>query len=1130
MKLFDVKAAARLLGIAVCLASAFFLFSAIVYSQQITGSISGTVTDTSGAVITNAAVTIHNDDTGTDIRTVHTDASGVYHATLLPIGRYTLSFSADGFQTYIAKQLNLHVGTQVTLSATLKPGAVTQQVTVTASSTPVDLSNGAQQSTITGTQIRELELNNRNFEQLVTLQPGVSSSLPNIVGFGIENTDSVSVNGARPTANNWTVDGADVNDSGSNATLLNVPSVDALQEFTLARSTYDAQYGRSGGGQINVMTKSGTNQFHGDAYEFDRNSAFDATPFFTNESGGTKPPLTYNDFGFTFGGPFYIPNVYNTDKSKTFFFVSEEWRRTGIPETQTAILPTAGELQGNFNGIATLNPALAPAGCITNNVISPSCFSHNAQAYIQNVYSRFQPNVPGTQELITSPTAINNFRQDIVRVDQQISQKVQVFARWMDDQVPTTEPGGLFSGEPLPGISSTATNAPGKNFVAHVTAQLSPNIVNESAFNYTWGAINSNITGIINNPSFLSSLNETGFPYTDPYGRVPGISISGLTGVGIPVAPYFERNIDKEVYDNLSLIDGNHSIRTGFDAQVMRKSENAVNPTNGNFSFNGSNGLNPFADFLLGQAQVFSQANRDIVPNIHFTNFETYVQDDWKVRPNFTLNIGVRYSFLPTPYDSNGILDNFDPALFNPALAPAINPATGQFVPGLATPSNYANGIIVGRNGCITLQGILSTPKGVAGPACSPYGNEVNPSPTNNFAPRFGFAWDPFKTGKTSIRGGYGIYYDRSLNGIWEQNQFQNPPFVQSISLNNASFDNPSNGVASASLLNPNNLHSTGTPLWPTENFQDWNFSIQREITPNTMAEVAYVGSKGTNLIGIFDFNQVPEAARLANPTAAANALRPFPGYNAISTIGNGFNSEYNSLQASLNHRMSHGLTMGIAYTWENNLTNASSDRSTAPYDTYNFANNYGPANFNRGQVFVANYVYDLPFFLKRNDLIGRTLGGWEVSGITSYETGFPTTIFQFTDPFDSALNGFTGIGIDPSVVAPRPDVVPGQNIAGPRTIGEFFNPAAFTEASGHFGTAGRGLVTGPGTENWDLALMKNIRFSERFSGQLRGEFFNAFNHTNPNAIDNFLGDPTFGQVIGTADPRIIQFGFKLYF
>jgi hypothetical protein len=1115
----------------VLLAIAILLFFPLgSFPQQITGTIRGTVSDPSGAIIPGATVTIHDNGTGTDVRTLKTDASGFYVATLLPIGNYTVSIAAKGFQTFVSKGINLHASVQVTVNATLQPGMVSQKVTVTASATPLNLANGAQEQTITGTQIRELELNNRNFEQLVTLEPGVSSALPDIVGFGIENTDSVSVDGVRASANNWTVDGSDINDSGSNLTLLNVPSVDALQEFTLARSTYDAQYGRSGGGQVNVMTKSGTNQFHGDAYEFDRNSAFDATPFFTNLSGGTKPPLTYNDFGFTFGGPFYIPNHYNTDKSKTFFFVSEEWRRTGIPETQTAILPTSAELGGDFNGIATLNPADAPAGCISNNVISPSCFSHNAQVYIQNVYSKFQPNVPGTQELITSPTAINNYRQDIVRVDQAISQKVQFFARYMNDQVPTTEPGGLFASEPLPGISSTATNAPGRNIVAHVTAQLSPSIVNEAAFNYTWGAINSNITGIIDNPSFLSALNETGFPYTDPYGRVPGISISGLTGVGIPVAPYHERNIDKEVYDNFSVIQGNHSIRTGFDVQMMRKSENAVNPTNGNFSFTNFNTLDPFANFLLGQSQFFSQTNRDIVPDIEFSNVEAYVQDDWKVKSNFTLNLGLRYSFLPTPYDVNGILDNFDPALFNPALAPPIDPTTGNFLPGLATPANYANGIIIGQNGCLTLQGVLPVPKGVPGPACSPYGQQVNPNVTTNFAPRFGFAWDPFKTGKTSIRGGYGIYYDRSLNGIWEQNQFADPPFIKSITLDNASFDNPSSGVPAASLLSPNNLHSTGTPGWPTEYIQDWNFSIQRELTQNTLLEVAYVASKGTHLLGIFDFNQVPVAARLANPTVVANALRPYPGYNAISTIGNGFNSEYNSLQVSLNHRMGHGLTFGAAYTWSNDLTDSSSDRSTAPYDTYNFAENYGPANFNRGQIFIANYVYDLPFFSHRNDLVGRTLGGWEVSGITTFESGFPTTVFQFLDPFDAVQNGFTGIGIDPSVVAPRPDVVPGQSVTGPRTIAEFFNTAAFTEASGHFGTAGRGLVTGPGTNNWDLALMKNMRFSERFTGQLRGEFFNAFNHTNPNAIDNFLGDPTFGQVLGTADPRIIQFGFKLYF
>ncbi len=499
-------------------------------AQEIYATLIGAVTDPSGAVVPGATVTVHSNDTNTDLRTVTTNASGNFTVTNLPAGTYTVTFKSTGFRTYTANNVVLNVAQKRPLDIQLQPGAVTENITVTETTTPVQTTSAAQMGTITGTQVRELELNNRNFEQLVTLQPGVASGLPDVVGFGLNNTTTLAVNGARSTANNWTVDGADINDSGSNGTLLNVPSVDAIQEFTLGRSNYDAQYGRSGGGQVIVGTKSGTSAFHGDAYEFVRNDYFDANSFFSNLAGSPKPPLRYNDYGFTIGGPLFIPKLYKKTESKTFFFWSEEWRKTGNPSTNVAVVPTAAESGGFFPGV-TLNAASAPAGCITNTAaggqINPACFSKNAQAFISNVYSKFPGNTAGGTEYINNTVAKQNYRQDLVRLDQNVTDKIHVFGRFMQDVVPTTEPGGLFAGSPLPGISSTATNAPGKNVVANMSWAISPSAVNEAAFNYSWGAINSNLTGIINSPSFLSSLTG-GLPYTDPYGRIPGSPSRGL--------------------------------------------------------------------------------------------------------------------------------------------------------------------------------------------------------------------------------------------------------------------------------------------------------------------------------------------------------------------------------------------------------------------------------------------------------------------------------------------------------------------------------------------------------------------------------------------------------------------------
>lgn len=1119
------------LALPACLLVLLF-FRGMGVAQEVAATLNGTVTDSSGGVIPGATVLIHNNDTNTDTRTVTTDNGGGYTATNLPAGNYTITVTKAGFRTYKGENVVLQVAEHRTLNQQLQPGEVTENVTVQESSTPVQTSSAAQAATISGTQIRELQLNNRNFEQLTTLQPGVVSGLPAIVNFGISNTSSIVVNGAREGANNWSVDGADINDSGSNTTLLNVPSVDAIQEFTMQRSTYDAQFGRSGGGQIVVATKSGTSDFHGDLYEFVRNDIFNANDFFSNTAGQSKPPLRYNNYGFTVGGPLFIPKLYSRSRSKTFFFWSEEWRKTGQPSTDNAAMPTAAELNGTFAG-TQLNAASAPAGCIANtpagSQINPSCFSQNAKAFLTNVYSKFPANAANGTEYIANVNSLQNYRQDLVRLDQNISDKVHIFGRFMHDVVPTTEPGGLFAGEPLPGISSTSTNAPGKNVVANVTWTLSPTVVNEAAFNYSWGAINSNITGVVNDPSFVGAL-AGGLPFSDPYGRVPGITISGLTGVALPTAPYFERNIDKNFYDNFSIVHGNHTIRAGITASWMAKTENAVNPTNGNFAFRDAYGNPAFANFLLGNASQFSQSSRDIIPDLNYINIEAYVQDDWKVTPHLTLNFGLRYSFFPSPHDSNNVLNNFDSTVFNASGVPRIDPSTGLFVAGQSViPATYVNGIIFpSGTGCTAAQQVAPV-------TCSPYGSLVNPNSNNNLGPRFGFAWDVFGNGKTSIRGGYGIYYDRTLNGIWEQNAFSDPPLLQQAQVFNTSFDHPTAGTAGVNL-GPGNLTATGTPTFKVPSYQNYNFSVEQQVFSNTVLQVAYVGNQARHLLGDVDINQPTLAAREANPTADVNAIRPYLGYGAITTRAPMFISNYNSLQVSLNHHMGNGLTFGLSYTYSKNLTNNGADRGEGIPDAYNFAYNYGPADLNTPHVFVANYVYDLPFFKDQRGFVGHVLGGWEVSGITTVQSGQSLTVTQSSDPFNS--DDFTGgagtypggIGIDPSSASPRPDLVPGASISRTGNVTGFFNTAAFTNAVGHFGTSGRGVLLGPGIQNWDISGIRNFKIGERFRLQFRGELFNVFNHANFTTLSTNVDSSTFGNLTADRGPRSVQFGLKLYF
>jgi hypothetical protein len=1169
--------------------------SMVGLAQELAATLTGTVTDPSGAVVAGATVTVHSQETGTDLRTVTTSSTGNFNITNLPAGRYSVTVKNAGFEAYVANGVILDVAEKHTLDVVLKTGKVTETLEVTAENTPIQTTTAEQSGTVTGEQITQLALNNRNFEQLVLLQPGVANQLGDEPGFGLSSNTSIAINGARMGANNWTVDGADINDSGSNGTLLNTPSVDAIQEFTLERSNYDASFGRSGGGQVVVATKSGSNRFHGSAYEFNRNNYYNANTFENRQSidtaiaGGATasaayaanavPIERYNDWGFTLGGPIEIPKLFHPTKYQTYFFWSEEWRHSSLPGSTEINVPTAGQLGGVFpwvldtttgtpnynlyvNQVAAFSPTL-PAGCVTSTAagstsaapqtstisLTTGCASQNSLAYLKAFMAPNPPNV-GTNLLDESYSALNNFRQDIIRLDQNVGDKVRVYARYMQDNVPENFPFGLWGTANYPGSDAISLNAPGRNLVLNATASISPKVVNEVEFGDSWGAINAGLSGFANNPSFTGQL--TGLTaYQDPYGRAPNVEIAGYTGLTNGNGPYFERNIDKNIFDNFSIQHGNHTFRAGVTAMWMTKTENA---TSGEATFNfgsGVNGNDPFANFLLGQADSYSQPSKDTVPDLHYTNFEFYVQDDWKVTRRLTVNLGVRYSYFPSPTDSKDTLLNFDPAAYNAANAPVIvtspNSPSGDFAAG-GNAAIYANGLIFPTGGtCAAAKAIapLAT--------CSPYGARINPSSNNNWGPRLGLAYDPFGNGKWAVRAGYGVFYDRTLNGIWEQNAFGDPPLVQTTSVTNNGtstlnlFDNYQVGSAPPAPLGPSGLTTTGNgspgqaPVFRVPSYQDYNISVQHEVMPNTVAEIAYVGTKGTHLLGDINYNQPTLAARLAAPGIGINAIEPFLGYGGITARDPVFTSNYNSLQATLNRRLSHGLEVGVAYTWSKLLTTNPIDRGWESQDTYNLKQSYGLSSTNTPQMLSLNYVYQEPFF-KQQRGAGWVLGGWELSGIVTVQTGQSQTITQANDPWSlvTTTNSTLACTISATqttcplypggmgVGNPRPNQIGGSK--GPKTVGEYFNTASFSDAVGQFGTAAPGTVLGPGYQRWDTSLFKNFKFGERAALQLRLETFNTFNHGSPASVDTGVDDKAFGQVTSYHIPRNVQIGGKFTF
>ena len=1001
---------------------------------------------------------------------------------------------------------------------------------VQAAATQIELQSATSGTVVSQTEVRELPLNSRVYLQLLTLMPGVSSGSSDQLFIGTTNpsgqtnTVQFAINGGRSSENSFTVDGADNVDRGSNLTLLTTPSVDSIAEFKVIRNHYSAEYGRNASGQVSVITKSGSSQFHGNAYEFLRNDKLNANTFFNNRSAVKRPPLRYNNFGYTIGGPVFIPGVYNENKEKTFFFFAQEYHRIITYNTLTADVPTANERQGIFATPVCIS-AVVSGNCTSSSTITT--IDPVAAAYIKDIYGKMPlPNsvTPTTpNRLLTPVQSIFNHRQDLVKIDHNFNSKVNVSFRYLNDSIPTIEPGGLFTGAVLPGVSNTTTNSPGHSYVARSVQTIRPTLINEGGYSFSYGAIISDPTGLVNSAN--SPDIKVTLPFTSTLGRVPSLApgFSSVAGFG----PYRDYNRNHNIFDNVQKIIGPHTLKFGASFNFYQKTENAAGNNTGSYSFANTRSTavtaagttaaqQQWANFLLGNVSTFTQASVDLTPDIHARQHEFYIQDDFRFRSNLTLNMGVRYSLFRQPIDKAGLLTTFDPSLYNPAHAVGID-AAGNKLP-CVSPCDPLNGIsIAGKN--------------------SPYGDKIGKEDNDNFAPVLGLAWDPFKDGKTSVRAGYGISYDTALVGILEQNIFANPPFVQNVSISATNLANPGSVLATISAA-PLTLRAV-SPRNITPYIQQYSLDVQREIKKDFIVDVGYFGTKGTHLLGIVDLNLLKPGAAIqaglqtagtAVTSGAAtnklNAIRPYLGYVAINSIQNAFGSNYNSLQASAEKRFSAGSLIKFAYTWSHNLTDSQSDRSNSPQNLYDIRSEYGPASFDRRHIFTVDYVYELPFFKGEKGFKGAALTGWQISGITQYASGVPSTVA--TSGTDPAGIGFLGT----SASGGRPDQVGDPN-SGPHTLLAWFNTAAFaaTPASVNKpGTAGRGSILGPGFGRWDVAFGKTFRITERISTQFRAEMFNVFNHTNFLGLSTNITSSTFGQVTTTRDPRIIQFGLKLYF
>lgn len=1085
------------------MALALVLMTLAVWSpaQEITGTITGIVTDSSGAVVPGATVTVKNTNTGL-VREFTTTGTGRYTASFLPVGSYELTISLAGFKPYAAKGIAVHVNDRLEINAQLGVQGMEDVVEVSAAAQLIQPTPAVQ--TLMGpTQVQELPLNNRNFVQLATLVPGVNSSLPDEVGIGLTNVVSVSIAGARRNAVNWLVDGASNVDVGSNVTLLSTPTLESIEEFKILTSSYAAEWPRSGGGVVNVVTKSGSNVWRASAYEFLRNDALNANGFFRKQQGCTAtgcsttpgdvlvrenpPELDYHNFGYTLGGPI--------KRNQLFFFFSQEWRqisRAPADTVATVIDP------------AWLNDPANP------NYVAPALRDANAVRLLQ---AWPQPNT-GNQFRDTRPNK-QDTRQEVVRLDWQPNAKWRLMARYTHDLSMTTEPGGLFFGTPIPGIAGTNTDVPGHVAVAQVTTILSPRLVNEASFQFSGNAIKSEyVEGTRNKRS------DYGLTIPEIYAEnrnslIPTVAITGISSIGAP--QLFDNKYRNYTFaDNVSYQRGNHHWKGGLLLAFEQKDELSGSATQGSFSFGAGGGRTAFQNFITGNAGglcgascSYTEPTMEIGSQFRFNRYEFFLQDSWRVKPELTIDLGVRYSLFPSPTDENNLLTNFVPSLWSPSRVGTFNAAATAINVGTGDPTN---GIIqAGVN--------------------SPYGDAIFKTDKNNIQPRIGFSWDLGKKGETVLRGGYGIYYDQVLIGIFLQNAFVNPPIVTSPQILNAQLSNPAAGTSPTTRPVVNLIASSDPFITPRT--QQWNVGVQRKLYKRGVIDVGYVGSAGDNLIQPVDINQA-QPADVVRLNGLLNLARPYPGYGSINFRQTTAKARYHGLLVGFRHDHGRAGTFSIAYTLSRTKTDATNDRDALdlPQNPLDLGAEYAIARTDRTHVFTANYVYELPFFKEAKGLTRAVLGGWQVSGITQFWSG---------PPISRVINGTTNGGRRGIRVNQVGD--PFANVPASVPGGVYwFNPAAFeSPADGAYGNTGRAIFRLPGVNQWDITLSKNWYPSGSTRLQFRADFINAFNHTqlDPGGIQNVcsaaLTNPTcaiggtnrFGQITSARSAREIQLGLR---
>ncbi len=1107
-----------LFSAAACLLAAFAAFA-----QANNGRISGTVSDASGAVIPNVAVVVTSQATQVT-RKATTDANGFYVVTNLPVGTYNVAAESAGFRKAQNSGYDVTDAGRVTADFKLELGTLSESVVVTeVLGETVNTVSGEMARTIDSEQVADLALNGRNYMQLATLIPGVvMTSLDQMATTTSLSVGNQNINGMRSDSTHLMVDGGMNVDSGSNGSQVNNVGVDFVQQVKIQTAGFSAEYGRNSGASINVVTKAGGDKFHGSLFETIRNDALDARDFFAP----VKPKLRFNDFGWSLGGPIYGGPL---KKGKIFFFAGQEWKKIRrFTNASRQTLPTLAELTGDFSDRTNTIRYPGTTTPIPNKNLAP-LMTADGKA-IMSVYAAM---IKQAGVYTNTPTGNNatyqvvnpfNSREDIMRVDYRMTDSQLIYFRYVHDDYNIIDAFGSFGASALP-TTPTSRVRPGFGPQLSHLWTITPRIINEAKISSSW---HSQRTPLIGDAWKRATY---GFQFPRTYSSaglypegMPNISVSGFASFNGPATVYLAApTTDISISDNITYIRNQHEYKGGVMMVRNRKDQNGRTAYDGSVAFNTSANTNTsnysLADAALGQFQTYSEAGSDPVGMFRFSQYEAFVQDTWKVRRNLSIVAGMRYSYFVPMYTVANNMANFVPWLYDPKQAVSLTQTPSVLI--VPNSGNRYNGIVrvgdgVPQDQLGRVPGATSA-EALAIPTWGPRGFYNG---SNLFMPRFSFAWAPFGGSKTAVRGGFGSFHDRTQgNLIFSQANL--PPYSYSVTYQNGNLSKPSGGavpppapLGTITAIDPN-LLVPGT--------YNYNFGIQQEVTHGIFIDVAYNGNLSRHQIHVSNINFPGFAAVVANnaiPSASrpgTNAIVPYKGFSTINFYQSDANANYNSLQTYVTKRRGNAV-FTLSYTWSKALTEANSFNDGGDgAEKGNRHFNYGPASFDRRQLFVATYTYRIPLFRSAKGFTGVAIKGWEVSGITRVQTG------GYLTPTGSS----TGIT--------RRSQYLGGDVALPsdqRSVDHWFNTAAFSNApTTEFGNAGVGVIQGPGWQNWDLSLRKVFRLRERWSLRFQADAFNFMNHANfgnPNVSTS--GGGNYGTISSSQPARNIQFGARVTF